>query len=121
MSDPTCALVNQHIAAIRKVWWPSDGAPAQIEIETKHGRFVSFHVEPATGRVAARRGPACQPEDAAEARCWQDLTETLPFAFDGRPLIVTVAAEAGAQVVTLSSGARLSVCSDGGAILVTGD
>ena len=82
-------LIGQHPAALRSVWWDDAHAGADLvhlEVETKHGRVLVFD---AAAPLVHELPPA--PPGSAQPRCWRDLTEQIPEAFDGRPLITGVA------------------------------
>jgi hypothetical protein len=80
-------LVGQHPAALRLVRWPQ-ALSAHVEIETKHGLVVLIDCHDGT----VRANPALPPGVDAGARLQEDLTGTVPAAFDGRPVFQAIAA-----------------------------
>lgn len=126
-------LQHQHIAALRLVQLrdAASGAPLTpeaLEIETKSGRF--WHLEPSTSEDLVRLGvgPAHRMSGHETAvRHWQDLTEALPGAFDGRPLVMALeAAEprgpelARLWTLVLSTGYRIRCARRCGSLQVSG-
>jgi hypothetical protein len=98
-------LAGQLIGSIRKVWFIADPAIARcgvpladgsppapgglIEIETKAGRYAHLAAASGSSGIGLYAGAAWPPADAC-IRQWQDLTESVPTAFDGRPTITAV-------------------------------
>lgn len=67
------------------------GNQEMLEIETKGGRF--WHLRPLQSgtSIVLQPGPARPPDGLQGAqRCWRDLSETLPGAFDGRPTVLSL-------------------------------
>ncbi len=81
-----------------------------LEVETKHGHVLVFdHRAPAVY--------ACPPApEGTLGRSWQDLTERVPEAFDGRPVFaaVSLASHDGRPCwqFDLSTGAKLTFVLD---------
>lgn len=67
-----------------------DPAPSIIELETKSGRYLHLLIDRFRAVVMIRTGAATPPRAGGSERTWQDLTEQLPTAFDGRPQIAAV-------------------------------
>ncbi|HEY5644635.1 MAG TPA: GNAT family N-acetyltransferase [Pseudomonadales bacterium] len=129
-ADDTAALtrlIGAHPAALRSVRWePSRARGAAdraesahplasadyLEIETKHGQVVI--IEPGTGNVYANPPRPDQVEPDARRR-QQDLTEAVPLAFDGRPVITDIVPASGpfrGWRILLSTGVTLNVTPD---------
>lgn len=103
-------LIGQHPAALRSVSWgtpASDDAIAHLEVETKHGAVVLFD-----HRRAVVHSDPPRPPDARGTRQWQDLTERLPEAFDGRPTLAAISlnedGDAAVWIFELSTGATFT-------------
>lgn len=93
LPESLARLIGQHPAALRSVCWaeaPAEtGALAFLEIETKHG-FVTL-IDRRTGEIYAY--PPVPPDaDVRLPRWQQDLTESLPCAFAGRPKFAEIEA-----------------------------
>ncbi len=127
-------LEDERIASLRLVQFRdvATGAPVtpqMLEIETKSGRYC--HLQPSTtdDGVLLRSGPARMRSDpGTTARHWQDLTEILPGAFDGRPVVTALHADdpygprsARAWTFALSTGYRVRCACHRGALQVTGE
>lgn len=119
------ALDGQPIGSIRRISArpttavgadPELAERAAIEIEAKTGRYV--HLVAAGRASGIRLCAGALPASAATLRSQQDLTASLPGAFDGRPRIAAVVPVeplgtehddpvAGAWRIELSTGVHL--------------
>ena len=139
-ADDTAALtrlIGAHPAALRSVRWEASRSPASadrsasedplasadyLEIETKQGQVVI--IEPGSGNVFANPPRPDQVEPDARRR-QRDLTDAVPLAFDGRPVITAIAPASangpfGGWRILLSTGIALTVTPDG-AVPTTSD
>jgi hypothetical protein len=109
-------LAGQLIGSLRRVHFrPSESAPEEsadeaaacIEIETKSGRYAHVRCSPGDRAVCLESGPV-RGSRADLKRHWQDLTDALPQAFDGRPAILSIGSSpAGGIAIQLSTGITL--------------
>jgi hypothetical protein len=110
-------LAGEKLGSIRSIRYLTDSQSATkdilgaLEIETKTGRLV--HCAPAHGDTCViAPGPVPAPDSGPTTRYWTDLTDTLRFAFDGRPTVSSVhALRKGKQTcgcaIEFSGGGRL--------------
>ena len=108
------------------------GNGEMLEIETKGGRFWHLRALESGSSMALQPGPARPPGGLQGAqRAWRDLSETLPGAFDGRPMVLRLEPTTGTQgpereaaaeewVLHLSTGYRVTCRRTGDRLELTG-
>jgi hypothetical protein len=106
--DKAKRIIGQQPAALRSVTWhpqPPQRHLHHLELETKHGHVIVFdHHQPIIHSLPPN------PGDVHHHRQWQDLTEQVPGAFNGRPTIVTIKPQSDplGWTISFSTGASLT-------------